>query len=71
MDQSLHLRAVFGFYRNTVPVAPHGDDRVLQISPQGTVYKTVQCSVDPVIDTAHAPPDMFQRAAGIVADLIF
>ena len=70
MDQPLHLGAVFGFDRDAVPVSPHGDDGVLEIGAHGSVYKTVQRTVDPVIDPVYAAADVLQRAAGVVAHFI-
>ena len=42
----LYLAAVFGFDRETVTVATHGDDGILQIGAQGSVDQTVQSGVD-------------------------
>ena len=70
MDKSLDLSAVFCFDRQTVAVSSHGDDRILEISPQRSVHQTGQCGVDLVIDRIHAAADPLQRRTGVIADLI-
>ena len=71
MDHAVYLTSVFGFDRNTVAVAAHRDDRILQIAAEGSVDQTVQRCVDFVVDPGYAPADMFECRACIVADLVF
>ena len=70
VDQTAYLSAVFCFDRDTVTVAAHGDDRILQTGAQRSVYQTVQRRMDLVIESVDAPADSLQRTAGIVADLL-
>ena len=69
MDHAGDLRTVFGFHRQAVPPAPHGDDGILKISTKGAVHQTVQLAVDPFSVEADGTADMPQGRAGIIADL--
>ena len=70
MDQALHLSAVLCLHGQAVPIAAHGDDRILEIGAQRSVYKACQCRVYLVVDPIYVPADSLQRRAGVVADLI-
>ena len=70
MDHARNLTAVFCFDRNTVTVASHGNNSVLQITAQRTIYQTGQSRVYPVVNLIDGAANMLQRAAGIVADLL-
>ena len=70
MDHAGNLTAVFCLDGDTVTVASHGNNSVLQITAQRTIYQTGQSRVYPVINLIDGAADVLQRAAGIVVYLL-
>ena len=71
MDHTGNLTSVFGFYRNTIAVSAHCDNRILKIGAKGAIYHTGQSRMYLVIDLPHLSSDMFQCRACLVADFVF
>ncbi len=70
MDHAGNLILVLRFYGNTIPVIAHGNDGVLEIGAAGASQHARKLGMDFLIGKPHAPADMLQCRAGIVADLV-
>ena len=46
MHHAGHLAFIFGFYRNTIAVVPHGNDCILQVASVRTVYHGSKLGMD-------------------------
>ena len=58
MDQTIYLAAVLGFYRETVTVATHGNNGILEIGAHGTVQKSGHGRMDFVIHSVNTAADL-------------
>ena len=71
MYKTLYLPSVLCLDRETITVAAHSDNGILQIGAQGSVDEPGSSGVYFPVEDFHISTDTLERAAGVVADLFF
>ena len=71
MDHAWNLTAVLCLDRQAVAAVSLGDDSILQVGAGAAAYHGRELGADAVIGLGYGSPDLTQRGAGIVRDLIF
>ncbi|GFI58172.1 hypothetical protein IMSAG025_01615 [Muribaculaceae bacterium] len=68
MHHAGNLTLIFCFHRNTVAVVPHGNHRILQVTPVRAVYHAGKLRVDLIAGKRNGTSYMFQPWACIICN---